>query len=101
MGTRAIEAPDQDWLTEEEAVAYLRVNSSVFHRLVDAGFVPGVRKLSRELVHYPWRGVVAVALMLELGARPPELAKTGENSPKLGKTGVKSPASLTEENPVE
>lgn len=75
---REIDGPEQDWLTEEEAVAYLRINTLVFRRLVEAGWIRGTR-YSRECVLYAWETLACASLRLKLGEQPPELSK--EKSP--------------------
>ena len=85
---RGITAPASDWLTPEEAVLYLRINGSVWERLVEAGWVPGLRKLSSQVVLVPWQSVVLVEWRLLMGDEPPaNPAETGKTRPKPGKTG--------------
>ena len=84
---REIEAPATDWLTEEEAVQYLRLNGPVFRQLWDAGHVPGVRRLSRQLVLFHWKGLVCLKWRLELGDVP---TLDDEHPQKAGESRGKS-----------
>jgi hypothetical protein len=68
---RTIEAPDQEWLTEVEAAAYLRVNSLLFSRLVELGWVVGERRLSGKVTLYPWEGIWVAQQRIKLGDVPP------------------------------
>ena len=86
--TRQIDAPAADWLTPAECVLYLRLNEAVWDRLVAAGWVPGLRALSRQCVLVPWQSVVAVQWRLLTGEVPPEeAAETRPKSRKVGETG--------------
>ena len=85
---RTIEAPALDWLTVEEAVLYLRLNGSVWESLVRTGWVPGLRRLSSQVILVPWQAVVVLEWRLLLGEEPPgNPAETGKTRPKPGKPG--------------
>lgn len=86
---REIDGPDADWCTQEEAIAFLRVNAYLFSQLVDAGYIAGVRRLSRQVTLYHWKGLVGALWRLELGDLPPDLDEL-EKLPKVGKSGGKS-----------
>jgi len=86
--TRQIDAPAADWLTEEEAAAWLRVSFAVWRSLVDAGWVAGVWQANRQTVLVPWQAVVCCQWRLLLGDRPQEQpGKTGGKTGKLPETG--------------
>jgi hypothetical protein len=85
MPKREIEAPVQDWLTEEEAVAYTRFTFAYFRQLVETKFIVGVRELNRKNILYNWKGLVQALWRIELGDLPPpeRLAEIGGDSPRL------------------
>ena len=93
---REIEAPDTDWLEVDQARDWLasrgfRLSGRLFEDLLDAGVVPGVRRL-RHTVLIPWQGLVAALWRLELGDIPPGLLEDpGAKSPKGPHPGAKSP----------
>jgi len=86
---REIDVPDKEWLTEEEAVAWLPINAYLFRQYVNAGCVPGVRELSRQCVLYHWQGLVCFLWRLHLGDLP-SLDEEAEKPAKVGKSQPKS-----------
>lgn len=80
---RSIDAPPHEWLTETEAMAYLRLESAaLFEGLVDAGYIPAVRRLNRQTRLFHWKGLVVFQWRLELG--DVEMLETGRGSRRLG-----------------
>ena len=51
---RKIDAPDKDWLTKDEAAAYLRIKADTFQTLVDKGLIRGARKWTHRVKLWPW-----------------------------------------------
>ena len=85
---REIDAPAQDWLTEEEAVQYLRLTFPAWRNLTDAGWVLGEVRHTRQCVLYPWEAIALISLRLKLGDRPVnDSAKVSESGEKRGKVG--------------
>jgi excisionase family DNA binding protein len=64
---RKIDAPDKDWLTKDEAAAYLGITSEVFQALVDKGFIRGARKWTHRTKLWPWRALVIFSWEMEMG----------------------------------
>lgn len=88
MAGRTVDGPADDWLTEEQAVQYLKLNGSVFKQLVRAGHVPGVRRLSKQCVLYHWKGLLVLQWRLELGDVPTLADPDAEANPaKAGESG--------------
>lgn len=72
---RNISGPDRDWLTLDEAAAWMGLDSSTLKRLIRKGqFPPGV-KVSPKCVKWGWLDVVAY---MHLVSRMPEKADDDE-----------------------
>jgi hypothetical protein len=67
---RTVNAPEKDWLTREEAAAWLNVDVSVFLDLVKEGLVPPPIELPRRQKRWHWMDAVAVAHLITR-QRPP------------------------------
>ena len=95
---REIDGPDKEWLTEEEAASYLRLQAIHFRIYCDHGSIPGEQVVSRERSLWPWRALVCFQLRMEYEGVPEArlLAKTARNRKKLAKTGGNSPSDLTD-----
>lgn len=66
---RRINAPDPDYLTEQEAAAWLRIDEEDFREFVRMGVLPGGipwGKQSRKH-RWPWLDVIAVGHLLGRG----------------------------------
>ncbi len=64
---RKIEAPDKDWLTRDQAAAWLGMSSRTFQDLVDKGLIRGARKFTHKTKMWPWRALVIFSWEMELG----------------------------------
>jgi hypothetical protein len=92
MPKKEIEAPSQEWLTEEEAFTYMRVTFRYFQHLVDTGYIIGVRDLNRQNRLFHWKGILQALWRLELGdlPQPEQIAKLGKTSRNLDELGQTS-----------
>ena len=70
---RKIDAPDKDWLTKDEAAAYLHIKADTFQTLVDKGLIRGARKWTHRVKLWPWRVLVIFSWEMEMGLIDPKI----------------------------
>src|SRR6516162_9735109 len=82
---REIEAPDREFLTEDEGREWLRaqgvqLSGNLFGEMLESGYVKGMRTPVRgpRMIH--WKGLVMVFWMFELGDLPRDLPERTEIS---------------------
>jgi hypothetical protein len=64
---RRIDGPDSDWLSEPKAAAYLGLSLDTFRALVKSGVIPPARRWTKKTPRWPWKALVAVSWLMELG----------------------------------
>jgi hypothetical protein len=79
---RTVNAPEQDWLTREQAAAWLGVDVGVFLDLVKEGTVPQPIELPRRQKRWHWMDLVAGAHLLTRQRAPRRRAKKTRDADK-------------------
>jgi hypothetical protein len=81
---RTIEAPDKEWLKEDEVATWLGIGTKAFALLLENQVVPQGRWFGRGEVFWHWRTVVAISILLESGhfARSDAEKKSAEKGPE-------------------
>jgi excisionase family DNA binding protein len=70
---RKIDAPTKDWLTKDEAAAYLGIKTDSFQTLVDKGLIRGARKWTHRIKMWPWKALVIFSWEMEMGMIDPKI----------------------------
>jgi len=65
---RSITGPDKDWLTLDEAAAYMGLSGSTLKRLIDSGKFPKGARVTGKILLWGWMDVVA---FMHLASRSP------------------------------
>lgn len=64
---RTIDAPEQEWLTDEESAKFLGIPAGTFGYLVRHGKFPKGKRWTSKEVRWPWRLVLGASWLMESG----------------------------------
>lgn len=76
---RTVNAPDQEWLTCEEAASWIGIPPPTLKTMEKQGQIPPGRKFSNKAKRWHWEVIVAVSVLVKCGFLPmKEVKEAGE-----------------------